>query len=58
MGVYEINVPNVYSIMQANALYAYCGNNSVIFVDPSGQLAWDMDAGYNLVGDYYTDEVL
>ena len=36
MGVYEINVPNVYSIMQANALYAYCGNNSVIFVDPSG----------------------
>ena len=36
MGVYEINVPDVYSIMQANALYAYCGNNSVIFVDPSG----------------------
>ena len=29
MGVYEINVPNVYSIMQANALYAYCGNSPV-----------------------------
>ena len=36
MGVYEINVPDVYSIMQANALYAYCGNNPIIFIDPSG----------------------
>ena len=36
MGVYEINVPNVYSIMQANALYAYCGNSPVVFVDLSG----------------------
>ena len=36
MGVYEINVPNVYSIMQANALYAYCGNSPIIFIDPSG----------------------
>ena len=37
MGVYEINVPNVYSIMQANALYAYCGNNPVIYYDPNGK---------------------
>ena len=36
MGVYEINVPNVYSIMQANALYAYSGNNPIMFVDPFG----------------------
>ena len=38
MGVYEINVPNVYSIMQANALYAYCGNSPITFFDPSGYL--------------------
>ena len=36
MGLYEINVPNVFSIMQANTLYAYCGNCPVIFVDSSG----------------------
>ena len=36
MGVYEINVPNVYSIMQANALYAYCGNSPVMFDDRAG----------------------
>ena len=36
MGVYEINVPNVYSIMQANALYAYCGNNPIFFHDLTG----------------------
>ena len=36
MGVYEINVPDVYSIMQANALYAYCGNNPFVFIDISG----------------------
>ena len=36
MGVYEINVPNVYSIMQANALYAYCGNSPVIHMDLRG----------------------
>ena len=38
MGVYEINVPDVYSIMQANALYAYCGNSPITFFDPSGYL--------------------
>ena len=43
-------------IMDGSNWYAYCGNNPVMFVDPSGQLAWDMDAGYNLVGDYYTDD--
>ena len=34
--MYEINVPNVYSIMQANALYAYCGNSPVMFDDRAG----------------------
>ena len=37
MGVYEINVPDVYSIMQANALYAYCGNNPISFIDLTGK---------------------
>ena len=37
MGVYEINVPNVYSIMLANVLYTYCGNNPLGFVDSSGK---------------------
>ena len=41
MGVYEINVPNVYSIMQANALYAYCGNNPINFKDLTGlEIVW------------------
>ena len=40
IGLYEINVPNVLSIMQANALYAYCGNNPVKFKDING-----LDAG-------------
>ena len=45
MGVYEINVPNVYSIMQANALYAYCGNNPTIFIDTLGLSAEDIAVG-------------
>ena len=40
IGLYEINVPSVLSIMQANALYAYCGNNPVKFKDING-----LDAG-------------
>ena len=36
IGLYEINVPNVWSIIQANALYAYCGNNPVFLIDISG----------------------
>ena len=39
IGLYEINVPNVLSIMQANALYAYCGNAPVAYADPSGEVA-------------------
>ena len=37
IGLYEINVPSVLSIMQANALYAYCGENPVKFTDPYGK---------------------
>ena len=36
IGLYEINVPSVLSIMQANALYAYCGENPVKFMDTTG----------------------
>ncbi len=36
IGLYEINVPNAWSIIQANALYAYCGNNPIIFFDMLG----------------------
>ena len=39
IGLYEINVPSVLSIMQANALYAYCGNAPVAYADPSGEIA-------------------
>ena len=36
IGLYEINVPSVLSIMQANALYAYCGNMPIKYTDTSG----------------------
>ena len=37
IGLYEINVPNVLSIMQANALYAYCGNMPITLIDLTGE---------------------
>lgn len=36
IGLYEINVPTAASIMQANNLYVYCGNNPVLLVDLLG----------------------
>ncbi len=36
IGLYEINVPNAWSIVQANNIYVYCGNNPVIYLDPFG----------------------
>ena len=45
IGLYEINTPNVISIMQANVLYAYCGNNPVYFRDNTGAVLdtlWDV----------------
>ena len=39
IGLYEINVPNALSIMQANNLYVYCGNAPFVYVDPSGEIA-------------------
>ena len=43
IGLYEINVPNAWSIIQANALYVYCGNSPVTLFDPSGLIVtvWD-----------------
>ena len=38
IGLYEINVPTAASIMQANNIYAYCGNNPVKYNDPTGKL--------------------
>ena len=39
IGLYEINVPTAASIVQANNLYVYCGNNPHIYIDSTGQ-AW------------------
>ncbi len=39
IGLYEINVPSVLSIMQANALYVYCGNAPVRLIDSYGNFA-------------------
>ena len=36
IGLYEINVPSVLSIMQANALYAYALGSPIMLFDPSG----------------------
>ena len=36
IGLYEINDPNAWSIMQTTVLYAYCGNCPTVFDDPSG----------------------
>lgn len=36
IGLYEINVPNAWSIMQANNIYVYCGNSPIAFFDPCG----------------------
>ena len=63
MGVYEINVPNVYSIMQANALYAYCGNSPVMYIDHSGKIptpeeALDMvEYTYKMYNEEEVDEL-
>ena len=37
IGLYEINVPSAASIMQANNIYAYCGNNPVTRFDTEGE---------------------
>ncbi len=37
IGLYEINVPNAWSIIQANNIYVYCGNNPIKCMDPSGK---------------------
>lgn len=36
IGLYEINVPDFRSIMQATVLYAYCGNCPIVFFDFTG----------------------
>ena len=36
IGLYEINVPNAWSIIQANALYTYCGNAPILSIDLTG----------------------
>ncbi len=54
MELYEINVPNVNSIMQANTLYAYCGNNPVIWIDPFGYAPTVMEAA-DIASHIYND---
>ena len=39
IGLYEINVPTAASIMQANNLFAYCGNNPIMYNDMNGHSA-------------------
>ena len=36
IGLYEINIPNVWSIIQANGLYTYCGNSPIVLFDTDG----------------------
>jgi len=36
IGLYEINVPDAWSIIQANNIYVYCGNSPIIFLDYTG----------------------
>ena len=36
IGLYEINVPTAASIIQANNIYVYCGNNPITLYDKSG----------------------
>ena len=38
IGLYEINVPNAWSIIQANNIYVYCGNNPLKYKDPTGNV--------------------
>ena len=49
IGLYEINVPDASSIMQANNLYVYCGNNPIKYVDPSGEAAIAISVGSALL---------
>ncbi len=51
MGLYEINVPNVSSIMQANALYAYCGNSPIGLIDSDGLSGILVDGSYHITHD-------
>ncbi len=44
VGLYEINIPNAWSIIQANNIYVYCGNNPICFRDSNGHfidILWD-----------------
>lgn len=36
IGLYEINVPNAWSIIQASNIYVYCGNSPLCFIDVLG----------------------
>ena len=49
IGLYEINVPSVDSIIQANNIYAYCGNNPVIYIDENGEVFFLVTAAIGAV---------
>ena len=49
IGLYEINVPSVDSIIQANNIYAYCGNNPVIYIDKNGEVFFLITAAIGAV---------
>ena len=46
IGIYEINVPNAWSIIQANNIYVYCGNCPVIFFDYFGHAFNELDEAF------------
>jgi RHS repeat-associated protein len=47
-------VPNPYAVMQSGNLYAYCMNNPLYFIDPSGQLAIETAAAIIVVASMAT----
>lgn len=49
IGLYEINVPSAASIMQANNIYTYCGNNPVIYIDENGEIFFLVTAAIGAV---------
>ena len=49
IGLYEINVPTAVSITQANNIYAYCGNNPIIYIDENGEVFFLVTAAIGAV---------
>jgi len=48
-------VPDITAIMQSGNLYAYCMNNPIVFVDPTGELVWPGEVHSMVIKQIYNE---